>query len=321
MIIKQYKGLKAVKRMQKITDAHVMQELENIRRQRTRSIPITDRSAAVGDEVIIDYAGFVGDYQFPGGTAEKQPLTLGSGTFIPGFEEQLVGANVGDKVDVKVTFPTAYHAPELAGKEAVFHCTVHAVQTKEVPELNDDFARQFQGISSLDELKVQLKAQLQEYADQMSQNKVCDELLKALTAQVEDVTFDEAQVRKEIDIAVDGFARQLQQRGMPLDHYLKACGHTLEEMQEELRPQAENTLKARMALNEICRIEGITVTDAEVEAAYEQVARMYNTTAEQIKQAYGADNEEDLRKDILLKKAIAVLEANAEITVQAPAEN
>ena len=314
MIIKQYKGLKAVKQVQKITDQQLTQELENIRRQRTRTIPVTDRSAAVGDEVVIDYAGFVGDFQFPGGTAEKQPLTLGSGTFIPGFEEQLVGANVGDKVDVKVTFPEQYHAPDLAGKEAVFRCTVHAIQTKEVPELNDAFARQFNGIADLEDLKTQLKAQLQDYAEQYARNKVCDDLLKALTQQVEDVTFDE--VRRETELAVEGFARQIQQRGMSLEHYLQACGHTREEMEKELRPQAENTIKARMALNEICRLEGITVTDEEVETAYLQVAQMYQMTVEQLKQTYGGENEENLRKDILLKKAIAVLEANAEITVQ-----
>ena len=314
MKIKMYKGLKATKQAQKISDIQVMQELENIRQQRTKTIEITDRAAQNGDEVIIDYAGFVGDYQFPGGTAEKQPLTLGSGMFIPGFEEQLVGANVGDKVDVKVTFPTQYHAEELAGKEAVFHCTVHAIQTKEVPELNDEFAKQFNGIESLEDMKAQLKTQLQAYADQYAQNKVRDELLKALVEQVEDVEFDEAEVKNEIALAVEGFARQMQQRGMSLEGYLQACGRTREEMDEELRPQAENTIKARMALNEICRLEGLEVTQEEVDAAYQEVANMYQVSVQEVKDAYGQDNDEKLRKDVLLKKAIAVLEANAEIT-------
>ena len=314
MKIKQYKGLKAVKKAQVIADAQVAQELENIRRQRTKVVEITDRAARNGDEVIIDYAGFVGDFQFPGGTAERQPLTLGSGMFIPGFEEQLVGASVGDKVDVKVTFPTQYHAEELAGKEAVFHCTVHAIQTKEMPELNDDFAKQFNGVESLADLKAQLKVQLQQYADQYAQNKVRDELLKALVAQVEEVEFDESEIKYEIDLAVEGFAHQLQQRGMTLDAYLQACGRTREEMDAELRPQAEDTVKARMALNEICRLEGLTVTQEEVDAAYAEVANMYRVSIQEVKDAYGEDNDEKLRKDVLLKKAIAVLEANAEIT-------
>ena len=313
MKIKQYKGLKAVKQVQKISDAQVMQELENIRRQRTQNIPVTDRGAENGDEVIIDYAGFVGDFQFPGGTAEKQPLTLGSGMFIPGFEEQLVGAKVGDQVDVKVTFPTEYHAAELAGKEAVFHCTVHAIQTKEVPELNDDFAKQFTGIASLEDMKAQLKEQLQVYADQYAQNKVRDELLKVLVQQVEEVEFDEAEVKTEIDIAVEGFARQLQQRGMTLEAYLEACGRPREDMDAALRPQAEDTVKARMALNEICRLEGLTVTQEEVDAAYAEVANMYRVSIQEVKDAYGQDNDDKLRKDVLLKKAIAVLEENAEI--------
>ena len=314
MKLNQYKGLKAVKKAQKISDAHVMQELENIRQQRTQVIEITDRPAQNGDEVIIDYAGFVGDFQFPGGTAEMQPLTLGSGMFIPGFEEQLVGANVGDKVDVNVTFPEQYHSADLAGKEAVFHCTVHAIQTKEVPELNDDFAKQFNGITSLEDMKAQLKQQLQAYANQYAQNKVRDELLKELVKHVEDVTFDEAEVKMEIDIAVEGFARQLEQRGMNLEGYLQACGRTREEMDAELRPQAEDTIKARMALNEVCRLEGITVTQEEVDQAYAEVANMYRVSVQEVKDAYGADNDEKLRKDVLLKKAIAVLEANAEIT-------
>ena len=313
MTIKMYKGLKAVKQAQKISDAQVMQELENIRRQRSKTIQVTDRPAQNGDEVIIDYAGFVGDFQFPGGTAENQPLTLGSGMFIPGFEEQLVGANVGDKVDVNVTFPQQYHSAELAGKEAVFHCTVHAIQTHEVPELNDEFAKQFNGIQSLEDMKAQLKTQLQAYADQYAQNKVRDELLKELVKQVEDVTFDEAEVKAEIDLAVEGFARQMQQRGMSLEAYLQACGRTREEMDEELRPQAEDTIKARMALNEICRLEGIVVTQEEVDAAYQEVANMYQVSVQEVKAAYGEDNDEKLRKDVLLKKAIAVLEANAEI--------
>ena len=314
MKIKQYKGLKAVKKVAPVTEADVMKELENIRRQRTQSVPVEDRPAALGDEVIIDYAGFVGDYQFPGGTAEKQPLTLGSGMFIPGFEEQLVGANVGDKVDVKVTFPQQYHAEELAGKEAVFHCTVHAIQGKEVPELNDEFAKQFNGITSLEDMKAQLKEQLQVYADQYAQNKVRDELLKELVKYVEDVVFDEAEVKNEIAIAVEGFARQMEQRGMSLEGYLQACGRTREEMDEELRPQAEDTIKARMALNEVCRLENIVVTDEEVDAAYAEVAKMYNVSVQEVKDAYGADNDDKLRKDVMLKKAIAVLEANAEVT-------
>ena len=314
MKIKQYKGLKAVKKVQKVTDANVMQELENIRRQRTRNIAVTDRPAAVGDEVIIDYAGFAGDWQFPGGTAEKQPLTLGSGTFIPGFEEQLVGANIGDQVDVNVTFPEVYHSADLAGKEAVFKCTVHEIYSKEECQLNDDFARMFAGVESLEDMKIQLRAQMEEYAQAMAQNQVRDALLKALVEQVEDFTPDEALVDAEIRITLDGFVQQLRQQGMEFANWLKLTGRTQEQVQAELRPQAIATLMARMALEEVCRLENITVSDEEINKAYAEVSAKYGVPVEQLRTTFGADNDEKLRKDICMKKAISFLEANAEIT-------
>ena len=316
MIIKNYKGLKAVKHVQEVTDANVMQELENIRRQRTKNISVTDRPAAIGDEVIIDYAGFVGDWQFPGGTAEKQPLTLGSGMFIPGFEEQLVGANIGDQVDVNVTFPEVYHSADLAGKAAVFKCTVHEIYTKQECQLNDDFARMFAGVESLEDMKAQLKAQMEEYAQAMAQNQVRDDLLKALVSQVEEFAPEEELVAAEIGIALDNFVQQLQQRGMDFASWLKATGRTEEKVKAELRPQAIATLKARMALEEICRLENITVSEEEIDNAYAEVSQKYGMTAQQLRDTFGTGNDEKLRKDICMKKAISFLENNAQITVE-----
>ena len=316
MKIMQYKGLKAVKKVAPVTEADVMKELENIRRQRTQSVPVEDRPAALGDEVIIDYAGFVGDYQFPGGTAEKQPLTLGSGMFIPGFEEQLVGANVGDQVDVNVTFPEVYHSAELAGKEAVFHCTVHEINEKRECQLDDEFARMFVGIESLEQMKQQLKAQMEEYAQLMAQNQVRDDLLKVLVEQIEEFDAEEALVENEIRIALDGFKQQLQQQGMEFANWLKLTGRTEEQVHADLRPQAIATLKARMALEEICRLENITVTEAEIDATYEEVSKRYGMTAKQLRDTFGADNDDKVRKDICMKKAIAFLESVADITNQ-----
>ena len=316
MKIMQYKGLKAVKKVAPVTEADVMKELENIRRQRTQSVPVEDRPAALGDEVIIDYAGFVGDYQFPGGTAEKQPLTLGSGMFIPGFEEQLVGANVGDQVDVNVTFPEVYHSAELAGKEAVFHCTVHEINEKRECQLDDEFARMFVGIESLEQMKQQLKAQMEEYAQLMAQNQVRDDLLKVLVEQIEEFDAEEALVENEIRIALDGFKQQLQQQGMEFANWLKLTGRTEEQVHADLRPQAIATLKARMALEEICRLENITVTEAEIDATYEEVSKRYGMTAKQLRDTFGADNDDKVRKDICMKKAISYLESVADITNQ-----
>lgn len=313
MKIKNYKGLKAVKNVQSVTDEDVLKELENIRRQRTKSIPVEGRPAQPGDEVILDYAGFVGDWQFPGGTAEGQRLTLGSGMFIPGFEEQLVDANIGDQVDVNVTFPEVYHSADLAGKEAVFKCTIHGINEKQECELNDDFARMFAGVENLQDMMNQVKAQMQEYAEMMAQNQLRDDLLKMLVEQVEEFDPDEALVEAEIQITLDGFRDQLRQQGMEFSNWLKLTGRTEEQVKAELRPQAIATLTARIALEEICTLEGITVTDEEIDRAYADVSGKYGVSVEQLRATFGADNDEKLRKDICMKKAIAFLEANAQI--------
>jgi trigger factor len=268
MKINKYKGLNAVRIVQLVTDEQLAQQLEEIHRQYPLSTPITDRAAKLGDEVLIDYAGFVGDNQFEGGTAERQPLMLGSGTFIPGFEEQLVGAKVGDKVDVKVTFPQEYHATDLAGKEAVFHCTVHAITAKSLRELDDQFAKDIGMMNSLEEMKGALRAQMQQYADQVSDAQMRDQLLNALVAECEELEVSDELIEAELDDAVKTVYQQLQQQGLTLDDYLQFCGRSLEDLRAELRPNATSTVKARLALQEVSRLENITVSEEEIEAMH-----------------------------------------------------
>ena len=193
MKIKQYKGLKAVKQVQKTSDAQVMQELENIRRQRTRNVAVTDRPAQFGDEVIIDYAGFVGDFQFPGGTAEAQPLTLGSGMFIPGFEEQLMDKVPGEKVVVKVTFPQQYHSEDLAGKAAEFRCVIHEIRVKTAYELDDVFAKEVGGCESFAQMHQKMGQSLQAYSDERGEMDLQDRLLRK-AAETIDVEITEEQL-------------------------------------------------------------------------------------------------------------------------------
>ena len=316
MKINKYKGLKAIRVVQLVTDEQLAQQLEELRRQYPVSTPVTDRAAKLGDEVLIDYAGFVGDNQFEGGTAERQPLMLGSGTFIPGFEEQLVGAKVGDKVDVKVTFPQEYHATDLAGKEAVFHCTVHAITAKSLRELDDQFAKEISGMNTLEEMKNMLRMQMQQYADQVSEGQMRDQLLNALVAECEDLEVTDELVEAELDDAVKTVYQQLQQQGLTLNDYLQFCGRTLEDLRAELRPNAISTVKARLALQEVCRLENITVSEEEIEAEYQVFSRECGIPVDQLKQACGQDAIEALRKDVSMKKTIAVLVDNAEITVQ-----
>ena len=316
MKINKYKGLKAVRVVQLVTDEQLAQQLEEIRRQYPLSENITDRAAKLGDEVLIDYAGFVGETQFEGGTAERQPLMLGSGTFIPGFEEQLVGAKVGDKVDVKVTFPQEYHATDLAGKEAVFHCTVHAITAKSLRALDDQFAKDIGMMNTMEEMKAALRAQMQQYADQVSDAQMRDQLLNALVAECEDLEVSDELIEAELDDAIKTVYQQLQQQGLTLNDYLQFCGRTMEDLRDELRPNATSTVKARLALQEVSRLENITVSEEEIEAEYQVFSRECGIPVEQLKQACGNDAIEALRKDVTMKKTIAVLVDNADITVQ-----
>ena len=316
MKINKYKGLKAVRVVQLVTDEQLAQQLEEIRRQYPLSESITDRAAKLGDEVLIDYAGFVGETQFEGGTAERQPLMLGSGTFIPGFEEQLVGAKVGDKVDVKVTFPQEYHATDLAGKEAVFHCTVHAITAKSLRALDDQFAKDIGMMNTMEEMKAALRAQMQQYADQVADAQMRDQLLNALVAECEDLEVSDELIEAELDDAIKTVYQQLQQQGLTLNDYLQFCGRTMEDLRDELRPNATSTVKARLALQEVSRLENITVSEEEIEAEYQVFSRECGIPVEQLKQACGNDAIEALRKDVTMKKTIAVLVDNAEITVQ-----
>ena len=316
MKINKYKGLKAVRVVQLVTDEQLAQQLEEIRRQYPLSENITDRAAKLGDEVLIDYAGFVGETQFEGGTAERQPLMLGSGTFIPGFEEQLVGAKIGDKVDVRVTFPQEYHATDLAGKEAVFHCTVHAITAKSLRALDDQFAKDIGMMNTMDEMKAALRAQMQQYADQVSDAQMRDQLLNALVAECEGLEVSDELIEAELDDAIKTVYQQLQQQGLTLNDYLQFCGRTMEDLRDELRPNATSTVKARLALQEVSRLENITVSEEEIEAEYQVFSRECGIPVEQLKQACGNDALEALRKDVTMKKTIAILVDNAEITVQ-----
>ena len=316
MKINKYKGLKAVRVVQLVTDEQLAQQLEEIRRQYPLSESITDRAAKLGDEVLIDYAGFVGETQFEGGTAERQPLMLGSGTFIPGFEEQLVGAKIGDKVDVKVTFPQEYHATDLAGKEAVFHCTVHAITAKSLRALDDQFAKDIGMMNTMEEMKAALRAQMQQYADQVSDAQMRDQLLNALVAECEGLEVSDELIEAELDDAIKTVYQQLQQQGLTLNDYLQFCGRTMEDLRDELRPNATSTVKARLALQEVSRLENITVSEEEIEAEYQVFSRECGIPVEQLKQACGNDALEALRKDVTMKKTIAILVDNAEITVQ-----
>ena len=310
-----YIGLKATKNVHIVTDAEVNDYLEQLRQANTRTESVTDRVAELGDEVIIDYAGFVGEDQFAGGTAQRQPLTLGSGTFIPGFEEQLVGAAIGDEVDVLVTFPEVYHSADLAGQEAVFKCKVHEIHEKIPYELDDTFAKAVAGLDTIEEMRTELRSRMQQAASDSADNRLVDELLCLLTAQCDEIEIDEDAIQREIDVIVSGMEQQVQQQGFSFDQYLQITGRSMEELREAQRPQAEFGARVGAALTAVAEAEGIEATEEDMEREFTNVAAQCGISVEQVKSFFGPDSIEAVKAEIRQKKAVGIIVSNADVTV------
>ena len=275
-----YKGLSAVYSRHLVTDEEVDRQLERLRQQTPKVVPVVGRNAGNGDTVELDYAGFCEGEQFEGGTAEHQTLVLGSGTFIPGFEEQLMGAGPGDQITVKVTFPQQYHAEHLAGKEAEFRCAIHRVFRQSAYELDDAFA-QAVGAADLTALRGRLRESLQQFSDERGELDLQDRLLRQAAA-----TFPVSFTTEEIDAAVEEqmetLRTQLERQGLTLEMYCRFSGQTEEQLREEARPEAENTLHIRAAVAEIARREGAEATAEEIDAAMEEICRQNHITREQL---------------------------------------
>ncbi len=309
-----YIGLKATKTVHLVTEEEVTEYLEKLRQANTKTEVITDRAAELGDELIIDYAGFVGEEQFAGGTAQRQPLTLGSGTFIPGFEEQLVGAEVGSNVDVHVTFPEVYHSADLAGKEAIFKCTVHEIHVKKPYDMDDTFAQNVAGLPTLAEMRAVLKEQMVAAAEEQAYNMVIDQLMFALSKNCEDLEIDNEAVEKEIDGMLAGMEQQLRQQGLGIEQYLQFTGRSMEQLREAHREQAEFGARVTAALNAIVAAEGIEATEEDFDREFEFLSAQSGVPAEQIKNFFNAEDTETMGREICQKKAVAVVLENADIT-------
>ena len=309
--VKDYKGVEIDKIEQEVKDEDVENEIKALQKRNGRMI-LVERPAKEGDTVLLDYSGFVGDEQFEGGTAERQELKLGSGMFIPGFEEQLVGATPGEKKDVVVTFPEEYHAEDLAGKEAVFHCLVHEIKEEQLPELDDEFAKDVSEYDTLEELKKANRERLEAYAKAGSESQMKDAALgKAVEANEVDVP--RTMVEDEMDRMCQELDQQLRYQGMSLQQYLQFTGKDMAAFRDELRPDAERQVKTRIVLMGIVDAEKIEVSDDEVEEELKVMAAQYNMTADKIKELIGAENLTFLKKDIQVKKAIDFIFDNAVI--------
>lgn len=310
--ISDYMGIQAEKIVTPATDADVEADLSRVRERNSRLIDIVDRPAQNGDTVVIDFDGSVGGVPFEGGKSEKYNLVLGSNSFIPGFEEQITGHSPEDNFDVNVTFPADYNKEDLAGKEAVFKVILHEVKLKELPELDDEFAKDVSEFDTLDEYKADLKAKINERnekaADQALEGKLIDSLLSKLEADVPPPMID-----SETENIIRDRDYSMRSQGLNLDMYLKYTGMTLESMREQVRPEAERQVKTRLALEKIVENEGITADEADIEAEYEKLAKTYNMEADKVKEAVLPDS---LSKDICVRKAVDLIKANAVITMR-----
>ena len=306
----EYKGLEVDKVSTRVTQKEVDAKIQEEAEKNAREVVVTDRAVADGDEVILDFEGFVDGVAFEGGKGENYPLTIGSGSFIPGFEEQLVGAEAEKEVEVKVTFPEDYHAEELKGKEAVFKCTVHEIKAKELPELDDEFASEVSEFDTLDELKTDIKAKIKE--QKVNDGKRAQEDA-AVDAIIESAKMDlpEAMVDTQARQMLDEFAQRMQQQGLTLDQYMQFTGMTADKMMDELRPQAEKRIKTRLVLEAIAKAENIEITDEKLDEEIAKMAEAYQMEADKLKSFMGDKEKEQMKQDMAVQEAITFVVDNA----------
>lgn len=299
----EYKGIEVEKKEIEVTDEEVAKELVNAQEQNSREITVEDRPVEDGDIVNIDYAGSVDGVAFEGGTAKDQNLVIGSHTFIDTFEEQLIGKNIGDEVDVNVTFPEEYHAPDLAGKPALFEVKINGIKTKELPVLDDDFAQDVSEFDTLDEYKEDIKKKLAEQKEQAAktdkENAILDKIVE--NAQMD---IPEAMIETQQQQLADDFAQRLSYQGLQLEQYFQFTGMTREKFMEDLKPQALKTIQTRLVLEAIVDAENIEVSEEELNAEYEKMASTYQMEVEKIKEILAGTQEESMKRDIAVQKAI-----------------
>ena len=308
-----YRGLKAEKERYIVTKEDVQQQIESILHENAKIEHVTDRPAQLGDEVIIDYAGFCDGEQFAGGTAEKQPLTLGSGRFIPGFEEQLVGKEIGEEVIVSVTFPKAYHAENLAGKAAEFHCKIHEIHAKTTYEPDDEFAKEFGECETMEEFREKLAASMQAFIDEKAEMDLQDRLLR-MAADSFEFAPSEEEIEKETGHQLEHLSAELAQQGLNLEMYCQFTGNTIEQIKAEVKDGIAESLRLKAAVEKIAELENVTAEEDEINHAIGHVARQNGMTVEQIKEFCNDEFEEAVVHSIITGKVMSLIREAAEVT-------
>jgi len=308
-----YRGLEARLERHTVTEEEVDRQMERLRQQSPKVKLVDNRPARVGDEVLLDYAGYCDGVQFEGGTAEKQTLTLGSGTFIPGFEQQLVGARPGDRVTVHVTFPAAYHAKELAGKDAEFRCTVHEIREKSEYELDDVFAREVGGCETFEQMRQKLRESLQAYSDDRGELDLQDRLLRQAAATLE-FQPDTAQIDEAVEAQMQTLQAQLAQQRLTLEMYCQFTNCSEKKLREDARPEAEQSLRMQAAVARIAELEGLRAEQQEIAEACAEICRRNQITMEQLRPYYDAAFEKAVVQSVVTRKVMALLRSAAKVT-------
>ena len=302
----EYKGLKVDKVSNRVTAKEVDAKLEEEQKKNARTITVEDRAVQDGDEVVLDFEGFVNGVAFAGGKGENYPLTIGSGSFIPGFEEQLIGVEAEKEVEVNVTFPAEYHAEDLAGKEAVFKCTVHEIKTKELPELDDEFAAEVSEFDTLDEYKADIKAKIKEQKIAEGKRQKEDQAVEKAVANAT-MEIPEAMIDTQVQQMAQEFAQRMQSQGLTMEQYFQFTGLTADKMMEEMRPQAVKRIETRLVLEAIAKAENIEITEEKVDEEIAKMAEMYKMEVEKLKEYMGEAEKEQMKADMAVQEAVTLL--------------
>ena len=299
----QYKGIEVDKQDTAATDEEVDKEIDKERESNSRSITVEDRPVQDGDMTVIDFEGFVVGAPFEGGKGTDYPLTIGSGAFIPGFEEQLIGAELGKETEVNVSFPEDYHAKDLAGKPAVFKCTVKEIKVKELPELDDDFAQDVSDFDTLEEYKADVRKKIEERkaasAKAKKEDAVIEKIIEGAKMEIPD-----AMVKTQAEQGVDEFAQRLQMQGMSIEQYLQYMGGSIDAMVEQYKPQALKRIQSRLVLEAVVAAENLEVSDEELEAEYSRMAEQYKMEVEKLKELFSDADKKNIREDLAIQKAV-----------------
>jgi trigger factor len=307
-----YKGIEVTKAVAEVTDEDIEAELKKVQEQNSRLVTVEDRAVEDGDQTVIDFEGFVDGKSFEGGKGEDYPLTIGSHSFIDTFEEQLIGKNIGEECDIKVTFPNEYHATDLAGKEALFKVTVKEIKKKELPELNDEFAEEVSEFETLEEYKKDIREKAAENkakaAATENENNVVEKVAENATMDIPEPMID-----GQVSNMMNDYARRMQSQGLSLDQYMKFTGMTIETLKEQMKPQALKRIQTRLVLEAIVKAENITVGDEAVEKEIANMAENYKMEASQVKEYLGEAGIAQMKEDLAVQEAVDFLVAEAKL--------